>query len=178
MAGEEVAGQTAEHGGNILTKRIGPLPVIGWVVVIIGAYLVYRYIHNLNASNATPSGTATDNAPIGSTDTGSGQTPGPTPQPAMTNAQWYAKAYAGVIRLGYSPQLAKTALDRYFSGEQLDAREEAVIHAAINLYGAPPVSGNFGQEAPPSHDHGKPPKKRRHTRLPFLGTLESTAHQD
>lgn len=48
------------NGKNILTKKLGPLPVWVWVATAVGTYLAYRYFTGANASAAqvtTPSST-------------------------------------------------------------------------------------------------------------------------
>lgn len=156
------SGGAAEKGGNILTKRIGPLPVIGWVIVAVGVYLVYRYIQNRNAASTAATDTsaplATNNALPGTDQTTNPTDTTTTPGSATGDEDWVTKARADLIRLGYSPETVDMVLRRYMSGEQLDAQEQAIIDAAINLNGSPPGGGgNLGTLAPPKPKPKKPP---------------------
>ena len=134
------------HGGNFLTTQVGPLPLWGWAVALVGAYLLYRWWKNYEANSAATAAANETTTPSGAPSTTT--TPTTTTAAPTTNLGWLASAETSLSALGYSPSLIRTALDRYLSGEQLDAKEEAVIEAAINTLGAPPVAGTFGKEAP------------------------------
>ena len=45
--------------GNVLTRKAGPLPVWGWVVVVVGGYLIYRRLSGKSSSSAGTAGSAT-----------------------------------------------------------------------------------------------------------------------
>lgn len=166
------SGGAAEKGGNILTKRIGPLPVIGWVIVAVGVYLVYRYIQNRNASTSTSTPGSVDTGIP--TDVSTQPPPDSTPNPTTTNPtgdeQWSIKARADLIRLGYDPKTVDMVLRRYLSGEQLDRQEEAMIDAAINLEGSPPGGGGtLGALAPPGPVKAPKPPKPKPVPAPTTG---------
>lgn len=67
--------------GNVFTRKIGPLPMWGWVAIIVAGILAYRWWSNRNTST-TSSGSATTPAvvvttppeqePAGSRDPGDG----------------------------------------------------------------------------------------------------------
>lgn len=152
------APSTSAQGGNFLTHRIGPLPVYGWIVAAIGAYLLYHWLKNRNASSTqatTPDSGITPSL-ASSPDGGSP----PTTQPGMTNTvpveAWLSRATHNLATLGYDPKLVETSLRRYLSGEQLDEQEWHVVEAAINTSGQPQTSGTLGQLVPPRHTPKSP----------------------
>lgn len=158
-----------QHGGNFLTAKMGPLPVYGWLVVAVAGYLLYRYYKNQSSSN--PSGVMPDSGatPSGAPTTPDvsvpGLVPAPVPGSPANNSQWLADAESALKRLGYGNGLIKISLDRYLAGEQLDAKEEAVIETATNIVGHPPVAGTFGTPAPP-HKQVKPKPKKPTVKVP------------
>lgn len=78
------AGQAVEHAGTgvkgVLGKKLGPLPVGGWVLAVAGGVGVALYFRNRSAGNAAnlPDITATD--ATGATDGFTPQDPGGTQQ--------------------------------------------------------------------------------------------------
>src|ERR1035438_6857411 len=148
--------------GNVLTKKVGPLPVWGWAAVVIGAYLVYRYIKDKNAASASSStGTSTGadttasqaNGIFGSegfgvnsagqiVDTATGTVVGSTGNGAGTTStsgqDWASSAYQALQGLGYGNAQIDQTLQDYISGQKLSASEYATVEAAINLIGNAP----------------------------------------
>ena len=57
MAPERSA--TAGRGGNVFTRKIGPLPMWGWVAIVGGAILAWAYYKNRTAGSTTSSTSAT-----------------------------------------------------------------------------------------------------------------------
>lgn len=140
--------KSSSGGGNFLAHKVGPLPVYGWVVVIVVGYLVYRHYQNnggslFGSSSNTGSSTTPSAAPT-TPDTTTTAT-----QTATSNLSWEIKMRQALISIGYSPQLVNQSLEAYLSGGRLNATEEGVIHAGVNLVGNAPVSGNFGHYVPP-----------------------------
>ena len=68
-----------EEGGNFLTKKVGPLPTWGWLLVAVAAWYVYKkgYLSSLT-SGLTGSSTQTTNPTGDIIDPGVGQTPNDT----------------------------------------------------------------------------------------------------
>jgi len=90
----------APKGGNILTRKIGPLPGWAWAAVVVGGFLIYR---QRKAAAAAAAGTATT----------SSVTPTPVPaSPASTPGYGYqGPGSGGGWGVGPIPQgaLANTA---------------------------------------------------------------------
>lgn len=94
----------------ILTKKVGPLPVVAWVGVVAGAFVVYRVLRGGSGTSASPStalqaaadGGASSSGGVSSggtdttgTSTPPGTNPVTTPTPPkitipVTRAQWAA----------------------------------------------------------------------------------------
>lgn len=164
--------------GNFLMKRVGPLPVVGWVIVIIGAFILYRYISDRNSSSSTmPDSTDTEPSDAGGGDGSTGTTTPTTTTTGtgLTEGQWMSDAEARLKQLGYSQSLIQTAFQRYESGETLDAKEEAVIEAAINLIGQPP-NGLQPKLAAPTTSTPKPSPPKKKTPIQVKGTLPPSGH--
>jgi hypothetical protein len=154
--------ETGDSGGSGLAKRVGPLPIWGWIVVVIGGIVVWRIIKNRNAAssgvtggtqgnNALPlfgtegfstnsAGQIVDNAtgdilgsfPGGTNSTGSSGTG------TLTAAQWFSNAQQTLFNLGYDSAAVDQALQDYAAGNHLPQNEYGIIEAAIRLTGNPP----------------------------------------
>jgi hypothetical protein len=86
-------------GGNFLTKKAGPLPVWGYIVVAVAAYLIYKKLSGSGTSSAGTAATTGTAAPATETITTPGGTytgpsqggipesiTNPTPTPGSTGA--------------------------------------------------------------------------------------------
>lgn len=160
---QQPAQQQQQHGkqsgGSVLTHRVLFLPVWGWVVVIIGGILLYKYLKDRSAaSSSTASGTVTgqnnansifgtegfsvngqgqivDNATgaiVGTS--GTGGSGGST----STVGGWLSSMQEALQQLGYDPNLVDQALQDYSAGLPLPQNEYNVIESGIRLVGNPP----------------------------------------
>jgi len=66
----------AAGGGNILTKKLGPLPGWGWLAVIVVGYLIYRH-YNSGSSSTTDTTAAPTTTPTETIQTPGGTYTGP-----------------------------------------------------------------------------------------------------
>ena len=160
---------------DVLTRKVGPLPVGVWVVALAGGIGVAVVIRRRAADStaidpaAAPGDTADMTADpatggaaggipwaSGVTDTNPGAGnlgPGPIADgPITTNAQWRHRVATVLTREGYHGALVENALARWFNGKTLTAPQRNVIDEAIARVGPPPH--------PPKH---KPePKQPKH----------------
>src|SRR4051794_30452798 len=119
-----------------LTKKVGPLPMVAWVGLVAGAYVVYRY-YKASRQVAAPiasgqpvvsSGGDIGNAAdmssgwggAGGTAVGS-SVPTPSQFTPATNQDWLQAATNAGIGFGYNPIDVETALGSYVygTGQQL-----------------------------------------------------------
>lgn len=159
-----------EKPAGALTKKLGPLPVWTYALIIAVAVWGYTYWRNNRAGTQiplSPEQSIVSPAPFENTDpmpgtnTGDGyQETFPKGQPGIsTNAQWAKQAANQLIASGATPVIVSTALAKYLNGKPLNAQEKAIINQAISLYGVPPegvlpVAGTSPTPAPV-----KPPVK-------------------
>lgn len=169
-------------GGNFLTNRVGPLPVWGWFAVVVGGFIVWRIIHNRNASSAAGTGTvgAANNAAslFGSSgfstnsagqvvDNATGDILGMVPgggtggagsssTGVTTATQWFANAQQTLFNLGYDSTAVDTALQDYLAGNPLPPNEYGIVEAAIKLTGNPPTGVGLPSELQPSAPSAPP----------------------
>lgn len=182
----------AKTKGSGVTKKLGPLPIWGWALMIVLAYLLYRYLKNRNSSaSATGSlsgagGTAVNGAGSGgsnnvSTPTGSSQ----------SVEDWINAAQNALENLGYSQSSVDQAFQDYLAGNTLTPQEAAIISSATNLVGAAPAGlgipntgsgGSTGTTTPPPSGGGgtgsAPPTQAvtsiAQDFLPFITTIRNT----
>lgn len=150
-----------KSGGNILTHKLGPLPVWGWFAIALVSYIIYRKLKGgSTAGNGTVTAANGANNLLGSqgaytngagqiidaatgqvlgTTTGSG-IPTTTTTTPISGQDWAAKAYNALQGLGYSNQAINDALQKYVSGQPLNATEMGIVDGAVNLVGAAPSS--------------------------------------
>lgn len=146
----------AESGvQEAVTRKLGPLPVWAWALLIVGAGgLAYLILFRKPASSVG----ATDNlistlgqgstGGLGGGGGGGGGTPTPTPTTTanpLTNAQWLIKAAAAVqTAIGVPAAQAMFMLQQYLAGNQPIGDPEAsdlwsrVVAAAIQAVGEAP----------------------------------------
>ena len=137
----QATGQTktaSKSGGNVLTHKLGPLPVWGWFAVGLVTYLLYKHFKGSSSSTTT--------VPIGTVTSGTGAliggdgTTGTTSTTATTTtgADWISQAYQALQNLGYDNNTINDALQKYASGQPLNPTEYGIVEAAIKLIGAAP----------------------------------------
>jgi hypothetical protein len=155
--------------GSGLAHRIGPLPVWGWIVVAIGAIIIYKIVKDRQAASAAAGSTAAgvvngannatgggfgsegfglnsagdvvDNATgqILGAVSGAGTGSGSTGSGTTTGAQWFGNAQQTLFGLGYDSTATDQALQDYAAGNPLPQNEYGIIEAAIRLIGNPPA---------------------------------------
>jgi hypothetical protein len=130
--------------GNVLTRKIGPLPVWGWVgAVALGlGYGYYRRTHPKAAGAPDLISTTPDNG-FGTTVPGVGAgavgtAPSTTPATPTDNQSWSVLAQSRLIALGYNPGAVSDALGLWLSGSVLTAQQAAIRDEAIRVAGPPP----------------------------------------
>lgn len=155
--------QETDSGGSGLQKRMGPLPLWGWIVVVVGGLIVYKIIKSRSSSSSStvtggtqgnnalplfgtegfgtnPAGQIVDNATgdiLGSFPGGTNTT-GNSGTGTSTSAQWFSNAQQALFNLGYDNAAVDQALQDYAAGNQLPQNEYGIIEAAIRLTGNPP----------------------------------------
>lgn len=131
-----------------LSKKIGPLPLGAWIVIVggAGAYVVYM------RRNAQP----VDDTPFEDTGTPAGVGEGPggliqampyqtnsgsgySGQQIETNDDWARVAINYLVAKGIAPAVATTAISRYINSESLSTSQWAVVSMAIAYAGSPPL---------------------------------------
>jgi hypothetical protein len=131
----------APGNGHGLTKKVGPLPVWGWAVVIVGAYLLYHYLHNRSSSAASTvipdSGANPSNALVGGDSGTSTTSTGSTG--TATAADWIFNAQQYLLALGYDQSSIDTAFQDWTSGNPLTSTDVGILDSAVNGNGAPPA---------------------------------------
>lgn len=156
--------------GLNLGKQYGPLPLGGWIAVIIGGLGIGYFI------NRSQGGSSSDNPPSEeelsggeSSGAGGGQfiydppTGVPTPDSTAitdnltwaTQAKNYLKALPGVDAVQ-----AGNAIERYLSGMSLSVAERALVNLAIARFGNPPEGVTPVDDKPPPTDGTNTPKPK------------------
>jgi len=149
--------QQPKQGGNVMTHRVGPLPVWAWGAVILGALLLYKYLHNRSQGAGAPGsvtgqnnanslfgtegfsvngqGQIVDNATgaiVGTS--GSGGSSGSV----SSIGDWLGKMQQALFQLGYNSSSVDQALQDYSAGLPLPQAEYNIIESGIKLAGNPP----------------------------------------
>lgn len=142
--------------GNALTHKLGPLPVWGWALLIVGAggviYLVF--LRGGGSSAPTPSGVLGGGTPPtgglggGAGGGGGGGTPSPPTPPTtpLTNWQWLTNISSQVAQAtGLPLAQVQLYLNEYLNGEGPTGSTTAtslwqkVVDSALGLGGQPPA---------------------------------------
>lgn len=128
--------------GIALDKKIGPLPLGMWVLVIAAGLGVGWYMNRNQGGNddGVAEGQYGD---VGVGKGGPAWTPvGPTaptdPEPEPSNQLWMTKAQTWLIAQGIRPTLAAMALGKYLYGQALTEQERGVVDLALEKFGPPP----------------------------------------
>lgn len=126
-------------------KKLGPLPVYAYAVIIVGAaYGVYWWRNRVGVSapqGVTEVNTGMSSAgPMPGTNDYSGNVGSSTKAPpaSQSNAQWAKNVADGMIATGTSPTDANNAVAAYLAGQDLTPVQQAVITVALKIYGNPP----------------------------------------
>ena len=134
----------SKAGGNVLTHKLGPLPVWGWFAVGLTMYILYKHFKgsssNANAAT-TPAGTLInpDGSLAGSGGAGiTGSTGTTTPVSTTPGLDWITQAYQALQNLGYDNGTISDALSKYAAGQPLTPSEFGIVESAFNLIGAAP----------------------------------------
>jgi hypothetical protein len=143
-----------------LQKKEGPLPVWGWVVLVVGAGAVVVIIRRRSAASAaattSSTGSAAAAAPatdlgsslgaVSGTSTASGATDDGTDQQAngatsyADNGAWSSAAATYLEADGFAATTVDSFLSDYLGGQPLSAQETAMKVIVLAELGYPPVS--------------------------------------
>lgn len=144
---------------NIFSKKLGPLPVWGWIALAVAGYLVYDFLRHRATSSSTPSGTTvqgyTSARTMGQFVASTGQIMTPTSgnvighvgtSAPISGTTWVSHAELALSNLGYNTATVDSALQAYASGSPLSQGQYNIITAAEKL-----VSGSpFGSPQSPT----------------------------
>jgi hypothetical protein len=130
-----------------LTKKMGPLPVWAWALLVGGGLGFYFYYQrtksgtvNTAASTATSAdaGFGTTRPGLGNLNAGGTDTSVTTTTGLQTNQQWSVKAQSILISYGYDPATVSIALANYLGGNDLTAQQQAIVSEALRAAGPTP----------------------------------------
>lgn len=177
--------------GAAVTRKVGPLPVYAYGLIIAGVIWIYYIWQGKNAGadsgSAMPSSDAADSG-IGLGDdtgdtantggSGTGSTSGvSTP---TDNLSWFTMASNYLVGFNYDSVSVSNALSKYLTGEQLTTAERALVNQAVARFGVPPEGVPVSPGAtpttptypptrtPPTSDRPGTPYPRR-SPPPYLG---------
>lgn len=139
--------------GETLGKKVGPLPVAGWIAAVGGGLGIAWYLRRNGMSpdaadvttdpgTSTTSGTggAAVSDPYGPATDGLDDTGDTTVTPAIsTNAQWRIAAVKYLIGLNVAGTSAEKAVAAYFSGAKLTATQGVWINQVLAGIGPTPA---------------------------------------
>lgn len=153
---------------DALKKKIGPLPLWGWLLALVGGILLAVVIKRaLGSGSSEPEPAAPadpyadgDQAPTGSIGLPNAAVPGsPAPAPITDNVSWRAKALQYLIGQGTSPSVADRTLAKYMEGRRLTVDQDRLIGmalAALGLPPDPPPLAPYPRPNPPGRNPGTP----------------------
>lgn len=142
-----------EDGGGsfgFLTRKVGPMPVWGWGLIVVGIYYWYTHYGPGAASAATTASTtaaATASPPQQDLFVTQPQYGGSM---YKTNAQWEVAAVNYLTGQGVTPSLASSAIYTYIQGGSLTAQQQGYVNLAIEGIGAPPSIPKAGPAPSPA----------------------------
>ncbi len=117
------------------TKKLGPLPVAGWLVAVpIGIWISTRFTRS--AGDAADLGGEAPSLPDRATYGVDGSAP--VESVADTNDSWYRRALAFLIAEGIDAYIAEQTIKRYLQGDTLTTTEAARISAIVKAIGPAP----------------------------------------
>jgi hypothetical protein len=137
----------AAKSGSGISKKLGPLPIWAWALMIIATYFLYKYLKDRSSSSTTTAGTDAGLAAAGTGTAvdGSNGFEGGTNNVSTTGStnesvsDWIDSAQTALENLGYSSDSVDQAFQDYLAGNPLSASELAIIDSATNLVGAAPA---------------------------------------
>ena len=144
-----MAAAPPKGGGNVLTRKLGPLPGWAWAAVAVGGYWLYKKRQAAAAAAASPSTTSTAAIPAGASAPSGygyqgpgvgwgGQGPIPTGATASTAASYTPPSGQSSAGSGYAPaQSGGTVTDQsgnIFTELTSVAQEEAYGQGGGSLY--------------------------------------------
>src|SRR5579864_2649333 len=137
----------SKQGGNVLTHKLGPLPVWAWFAVGLTMYILYKHFRSNSSAATVPTGAITtgNNALPGSGGDGTGGSTATTSTTTSTTPglDWIQSAYQALQNLGYDNGTISDALSKYAAGQPLNPSEFGIIESAFNMIGqAPSALGN------------------------------------
>jgi hypothetical protein len=108
-----------------------------------GAFVVYRYIQNRQASaNAAPVAVSTGVSPLDAGPYNITQSPAlgtaSSSAGAQTNADWITQAEQGLLSAGNDPLHILSALNDFVNGNPLSYQQQQIVNQAVTKYGPPP----------------------------------------
>lgn len=146
-----------------LSKQVGPLPVWGWAVAVIGGIALALVARRSGLFGASSTSRATSSpepepeqpflpydAPGGAVVPlpGSGPTEGTDNRPT-TNDEWRAVALRRLTSEGYGAFAVDRALGLWFASQDLNPQQAAIIDRALVLLGQPPDPPSVGPPVTP-----------------------------
>lgn len=153
----------SEHlNADMLGKKIGPLPVAGWLAAVGGGLGIAWYLRsrgiNPDAADATDAGGTYDPGALGTSVTGGlggaavsdpynpgnitdpvdSEQAGPGTVAITTNGQWRVQAVKYLIGHGHLGTSSEVAVGNYLAGNVMTAGQAAMINQAIAGIGPTP----------------------------------------
>lgn len=137
---------SAAHAASTagLGRKVGPLPIWGWAVLLIGAVALFLYIRSRSSgtvadNNGAGLSSTTDQTAAGALSTlygggGTGYTSG------YSNNQAYEQAAISELSgsTQYTPLQIQGALGNLFAGNQLSSTDQSIVNEIESALGAPP----------------------------------------
>jgi hypothetical protein len=126
--------------GSGLGKKLGPLPIWGWAIVIIVGYFLYKFLKDRSAaSSATGLAAAGTGAAVNEAGDSGGGNNVSTPTSDETVTDWIDAAQTALGNLGYDSGSVNQAFQDYLAGNPLSSSEVAIIDSATKLVGGAPA---------------------------------------
>lgn len=129
-----------------LNKKMGPLPVWAWALLVGGGLGFYFYYQRTKTSSVNTAASTQQSADaFGTTRPGAGNltsggtgTDVATTTAIQTNQQWSVKAQSILVSFGYDPATVAIALANYLGGNDLTAQQQAIVSEALRAAGPTP----------------------------------------
>lgn len=151
--------------GNMLTRKLGPLPVIAWGGIVAAVYVAYKWATVGRSTAKTEAQTVTEPDYDINNDPGYGNAADPynggstantpkTDSVPADNMTWAKRAINWLIANGIDPETANTAINTYVNqtGQMLNTSQLAAWKLALQQFGNPPEgslptpAGNTGPD--------------------------------
>jgi len=140
-------------------KKIGPLPMWAWAVILVAGAAAVYYFYTRNQSSASVAGEPVSYPAYSDTGNGtdgsaSDMTGGASTGSSLTdNQSWINAALSEASALGVSPTDLNAALNDFLNGNPITTQQQSWVDQAISSIGAPPtgelgISPITGQTAP------------------------------